>query len=177
MDPRTWALLPPDAKVKIIEQNAQSGLQIQQQGAEEKQKDLLEAQQKAPTAISQMQQMDKTVVDLQNMKNLTGPLSCRALLKVGVIGSAKRSAADILIKAAADDKEHPGAFSSMWNAAQTSVLSRRKGPSFNRSSCSRGRFTVRSSSMLDRGELERRSTAFNLASIRSPISTSQSTPT
>ena len=28
MDPRTWALLPPDAQLKIIEQNAQSGLQI-----------------------------------------------------------------------------------------------------------------------------------------------------
>ena len=123
MDPRTWALLPPDAKLKIIEQNAQSGLQIQQQGAEEKQKDLLEAQQKAPTAISQMQQMDKTVVDLQNMKESDGSTVMQSLTQSGVVGSAKRNAADILIKAAADDKEHPGAFSSMWNAAQTSVLS------------------------------------------------------
>ena len=58
MDPRTWALLPPDAKLKIIEQNAQSGLQIQQQGAEEKQKDLLEAQDKAPTQLAQMSDME-----------------------------------------------------------------------------------------------------------------------
>ena len=42
----------PTTKLKIIEQNAQSGLQIQQQGAEEKQKDLLEAQDKAPTQLA-----------------------------------------------------------------------------------------------------------------------------
>ena len=63
MDPRTWALLPPDAKLKMIEQNAQSGLQIQQQGAEEKQKDLLEAQQKAP--CRRCKQMDDMDIDRQ----------------------------------------------------------------------------------------------------------------
>ena len=112
-----------DQLVKLTEQRAQSGLQIQQQGAEEKQKDLLEAQQKAPTAISQMQQMDKTVADLQDMKESDGSTVMQSLTQPGVIGSAKRNAADILIKAAADDKEHPGAFSNMWNATQTSVLS------------------------------------------------------
>ena len=69
MDPRTWALLPPDAKLKIIEQNAQSGLQIQQQGAEEKQKDLLEAQDKAPTQIAQMSDMESVANDLKGPMN------------------------------------------------------------------------------------------------------------
>ena len=59
------------------------------------------------------------------MKESDGSTVMQSLTQSGVVGSAKRNAADILIKAAADDKEHPGKpFSqAMWNAAQTSVLS------------------------------------------------------
>ena len=90
MDPRTWALLPPDAKLKIIEQNAQSGLQIQQQGAEEKQKDLLDAQQKAPAAIQQMSDMDSIANQLKD-----GPLNV-ALKSILASPTAKIAAEKIL---------------------------------------------------------------------------------
>ena len=90
MDPRTWALLPPDAKLKIIEQNAQSGLQIQQQGAEEKQKDLLDAQQKAPAALQQMNDMDSIANQLKD-----GPMNA-ALKSILASPTAKIAAEKIL---------------------------------------------------------------------------------
>jgi hypothetical protein len=117
-----WNALPPDAKAKYIEAQGAANIDIAKQGAETKQKDLLEAQQKAPTAITQMQQMDQTATGLQNMKEADGTPVLQSLTQSGVTGAAKRNAADILIKAASDDKEHPGAFQNMWNSVQTSVL-------------------------------------------------------
>jgi hypothetical protein len=68
-DPSTWAALPPDAKLKVIEAQAQSGVQIAQQGAEAKQKELIEAQEKAPAALQQMSDMDSVA------NQLKGPLN------------------------------------------------------------------------------------------------------
>ena len=68
-----------DQLVKLMDQRAQSGLQIQQQGAEEKQKDLLDAQQKAPAALQQMNDMDSIANQLKD-----GPMN--AALK-GILAS------------------------------------------------------------------------------------------
>jgi hypothetical protein len=122
LDANTWSALPPDAKAKYIQAQGAANIDISKEGALTKQKDLQEAQQKAPTAITQMQQMDQTATGLQNMKEADGTPVLQSLTQSGVTGAAKRNAADILIKAASDDKEHPGAFQNMWNSFQVSAL-------------------------------------------------------
>ena len=69
IDPSVWAMLPPDAKLKYIEAQGQSGLAIAQQGAEQKQKDLLDAQQKAPSSLQQMNDMDTVANQLKGPMN------------------------------------------------------------------------------------------------------------
>jgi hypothetical protein len=61
--------LPPDQLMKLLDQRAQSGLQIAQQGTEMKQKELIEAQEKAPSSLQQMSDMDSVA------NQLKGPLN------------------------------------------------------------------------------------------------------
>ena len=121
MDPRTWALLPPDAKLKIIEQNAQSGLQIQQQGAEEKQKDLLDAQQKAPSSLQQMNDMDNVA------NQLKGPMN--AALTSIIASPTARVAAEKLLET--DPAKEPGdamrqVYAGMLSSDQLAALNQLK---------------------------------------------------
>ena len=121
MDPRTWALLPPDAKLKIIEQNAQSGLQIQQQGAEEKQKDLLDAQQKAPSSLQQMNDMDNVA------NQLKGPMNS-ALTSI-IASPTARVAAEKLLET--DPAKEPGdamrqVYAGMLSSDQLAALNQLK---------------------------------------------------
>ena len=97
-DPSTWAALPPDAKLKVIEAQAQSGVQIAQQGAETKQKELLDAQEKAPAALQQMNDMDSVA------NQLKGPLN--PALQSIVASPTARIAAEKLLET--DPKLEPG---------------------------------------------------------------------
>jgi hypothetical protein len=98
MNQSQWSMLPPDMKAKVLGQTAESGIAIQQQGAEEKQKDLLEAQQKAPGALQQMNDMDAVA------NQLKGPMN-QALTSI-VSSSSARFAAEKLLDA--DPKTEPG---------------------------------------------------------------------
>jgi hypothetical protein len=90
LDPTTWAALPPDAKEKYIQAQGAANIDISKQGAEEKQKDLLEAQQKAPSSLQQMNDMD-TIAN-----QLKGPLNPALQSIVG--SSSARIAAEKLLE-------------------------------------------------------------------------------
>jgi hypothetical protein len=92
-----------DQLVKLTEQRAQSGLQIQQQGAEQKQKDLLEAQDKAPARLQQLGDMD----------HLASTLDTSAVQSI-MSSPVKRAAAMKLLQTG---EEAPGAFMTQMAAA------------------------------------------------------------
>jgi hypothetical protein len=92
-----------DQLVKLTEQRAQSGLQSQQQGAEQKQKDLLEAQDKAPARLQQLGDMD----------HLASTLDTSAVQSI-MSSPVKRAAAMKLLQTG---EEAPGAFMTQMAAA------------------------------------------------------------
>lgn len=98
MDPNTWAMLPPDAKTKYIEAQGAANIDISKQGAETKQKELLDAQEKAPASLQQMNDMDQVA------NQLKGPLN-PALTSI-VASPTARIAAEKLLET--DPKLEPG---------------------------------------------------------------------
>jgi len=72
LDPATWAALPPDAKEKYIQAQGAANIDIAKQGAETKQKDLLEAQQKAPDMLSQLDVMRASADQIKNAVDTDG---------------------------------------------------------------------------------------------------------
>jgi len=75
-----WNALPPDAKEKYIQAQGAANIDIAKQGAETKQKDLLEAQQKAPTALAQMGDMDKLAGSISSTQNADGTPALQSIL-------------------------------------------------------------------------------------------------
>jgi hypothetical protein len=80
LDPTTWAALPPDAKTKYIEAQGAANIDISKEGALTKQKDLQEAQQKAPTALAQMGDMDKLAGSISSTQNADGSPALQSIL-------------------------------------------------------------------------------------------------
>ena len=110
-----------DQLVKLMDQRAQSGLQIQQQGAEEKQKDLLDAQQKAPSSLQQMNDMDNVA------NQLKGPMNS-ALTSI-IASPTARVAAEKLLET--DPAKEPGdamrqVYAGMLSSDQLAALNQLK---------------------------------------------------
>ena len=114
-DPSQWAAMPPDMKQKIFDQVTQSkialgqkggesAIAVGQAGAEQTQKDLLEAQQKAPGQLQQLGQMDQ----------LASTLNTSAIGSI-MASPVKRAAAMKLLES--DPKEAPGAIMTQVAAA------------------------------------------------------------
>ena len=104
--------------------------------------------------------------DLQNAKEADGTTVLPALTQSSVTGAVETKAADILIKAASDDKEHPGAFSSMWNSAQVSVLSPEEKAAVQQIIMLKGQIYGQEFKDAGSRRTEPRSTVCSLASIR-----------
>ena len=95
-DPSQWAAMPPDMKQKIFDQVTQSkialgqkggesAIAVGQAGAEQTQKDLLEAQQKAPGQLQQLGQMDQLASTLNTSaigSIMSSPLKRAAAMKL-----------------------------------------------------------------------------------------------
>jgi hypothetical protein len=121
IDPTVWNALPPDAKTKYIESQGAANIDIAKQGAEEKQKDLLDAQQKAPASLQQMSDMDAVA------NQLKGPLNS-ALTSI-VASPTARIAAEKLLET--DPKLEPGdamrqVYAGMLNSDQLAALNQLK---------------------------------------------------
>jgi hypothetical protein len=78
------------AQIALQQKQAESGIAVTQAGAEEKQKDLLEAQDKAPGALQQMNDMDNVA------NQLKGPMA--PALQSIISSSTKRTAAEKLLE-------------------------------------------------------------------------------
>jgi hypothetical protein len=120
-DANTWAALPADAKAKYIQAQGAANIDVTKQGAEEKQKDLLEAQQKAPGALQQMNDMDAVA------NQLKGPMN-PALTSI-ISSSSARFAAEKLLDT--DPKTEPGdamrqVYASMLSQDQLAALNQLK---------------------------------------------------
>jgi hypothetical protein len=121
MDPSTWNLLPPDAKAKYIEAQGAANIAVGQKGAETKQADLLEAQQKAPGALQQMNDMDNVA------NQLKGPMN-PALTSI-ISSPSARFAAEKLLDT--DPKTEPGdamrqVYAGMLSSDQLAALNQLK---------------------------------------------------
>jgi hypothetical protein len=82
------ARLPIDTRLKMLDQMMQSRMQLAQKGAETKQADLLEAQQKAPDQMTQIQQMNKLADSVKGATNADG-----TPVMQGILGSSRKIAA------------------------------------------------------------------------------------
>src|SRR5580704_7128622 len=80
LDANTWSALPPDAKAKYIQAQGAANIDISKEGALTKQKDLQEAQQKAPTALAQMGDMDNLASSISSTQNADGTPALQSIL-------------------------------------------------------------------------------------------------
>ena len=101
--------IPNDQLVKLIDQRAQSGLQIQQQGAEEKQKDLIEAQTKLPEATKSFNDIDNRINAIKSTTNDDGSSALESILS----SPSKQNAAKALM-AAPDEGGMTGSWYEHW---------------------------------------------------------------
>jgi hypothetical protein len=112
LDPTTWAALPPDAKEKYIQAQGAANIDIAKQGAETKQKDLLEAQQKAPEMLTQIDQMRTTADQIKNAVDTDGTTP----VMQNILSSPIKKAAAIKLMSS-DEHTAPGVTMSLLASA------------------------------------------------------------
>ena len=109
MDARTWALLPPDAKLKLIEQQQQSATAVNQKDIEDKHAGILEANNSLTDLSKTMVDMDTRIDTIKNTQDDNGGNALENILS----DPRKKSAVSAMM--AAGDKE--GA----WSATEEQV--------------------------------------------------------
>jgi hypothetical protein len=123
MDPNVVNALPTDqlqglmnkqidSQIALRQKQAESGIAVSQQGAEQKQKDLLEAQQKAPDMLTQIDQMRTTADQIKNAVDTDGATP----VMQNILSSSVKKAAAIKLMSS-DEHTAPGVMMSLLASA------------------------------------------------------------
>jgi hypothetical protein len=107
-----WNALPPDAKEKYIQAQGAANIDIAKQGAETKQKDLLEAQQKAPDMLTQLDQMRTAADQIKSAVDTDGSTP----VMQNILSSPIKKAAAIKLMSS-DERTAPGVTMSLLASA------------------------------------------------------------